>query len=154
MTIRIGSSPDTEAESIQRREQRVVRLSALVHFELEVRVLAARASATSVRDVGLVRAGEQRDDPARLGEQPLEDRARDLVEVGALRDRLAVGEAEEVALCDRERRSAARPSTRRSRRPSRRTRPLPPCRRHSLRHLRDCRTQRSRRGPRESNRCG
>ena len=90
----------------------VMRLSALVHLELEVRDAALQLG-DECRHVGPSDALEQRDIPARLREQRVEHRAGDLVEALALRDRLAVGEAEVVALADREPVQLRRPATRR-----------------------------------------
>src|SRR5262249_20193638 len=105
MTIRIRSSPGTVAESmgelLGRDEQRVVRLAAFVRFELDPWMLRLQR-AHELSEIRRIDTAEKRDDVARLGQQALEHRTRDVLEGGALGDRFLSREPEEVALSDHE----------------------------------------------------
>src|SRR5437868_879750 len=67
-TIRIGT--DTRSRLLGGEEQRIVRLPARVHVELELRVVVMQPREHAV-ELRLVGAGQQRQDAARLGQEPL-----------------------------------------------------------------------------------
>src|SRR5581483_7428885 len=82
-------------------KQVIVRLSALLDVDLEVGMRVSQPLEEPV-EVGSVSPDEHRQEAARLGEQPLDDAAGNLVEAPAAGHRLAVGEAEPVPLRNRE----------------------------------------------------
>src|SRR5436190_359329 len=92
-TSRTRIGPATGQKLLRGEEQRIVRLPTMLHVELERRVSFLDPLHES-HDVRLLVADQERQDVARLDEQPLRNRGRHLVEVGAARDRLAPGEAD------------------------------------------------------------
>ena len=78
-----------------------MRLSALVHLELELGMRRCELLEEGV-ERGSVVAGEQRQQPARLGQKIREHGMHDLVERLAARDRLAVRQPEPLALANRD----------------------------------------------------
>jgi len=76
-----------------------VRLAAGLHVELQIGMAFLDPVEQAV-EVGLVRAGEERHHGVPLLEQALGDRCGNVVEVGAARDGLPVGQAEPRALLD------------------------------------------------------
>ena len=63
-----------------------MRLAALVHVQLELGMRSASSSSSAVQRRRAL-AAQEREHVARLGQQPLEQRTRDLVEAGARGDR-------------------------------------------------------------------
>src|SRR5262245_59230079 len=98
-TTRIGSG--IRGRLFGRQEQRIVRLAAGLHIDLEVGMTLGQISEEPV-EIGLIGPLEERQHSSRLGQEPLCDGAGDLVEVAAAGDRLTVGEPEPVALQDGE----------------------------------------------------
>src|SRR5579875_2684485 len=95
-TIRTGGTPRT---LFRGEQQRVVRLSALVQLDLELRPLGGEAVEERL-ELRRLRAEEQREQAAALSGDAVDDAERDLDEVRARRDGLACDEPEPVAaLC-------------------------------------------------------
>src|SRR5436305_6455998 len=94
-TTRIGSL--TRARLLGGQEQPVVRLAALVHVQLELRMSLAELGQHAVQRRRAL-AAQQRQDVSRLGQQAIEPPPHDLVEAGAGGDRVAVEQREELAL--------------------------------------------------------
>ena len=78
-----------------------MRLPALLHVDLDLRVSLAEPLQERF-EIRLVGASQQREDVARLRQQALDHRARDLLEIGAACDRLAAGQPEVGSFADRE----------------------------------------------------
>src|SRR5882672_12493246 len=95
MTTRTGSG--LTSRSLGREQEGVVRLPALVHVELEFRMLGLELREHMLERRRIL-AGQQRQQPAWLSEQPLEHDAHDLVERLAARHRLPLCEPEPLAL--------------------------------------------------------
>src|SRR5213593_4652942 len=97
---RIGGAA-TVRRLFRREEKGVMRLAALldVHLELGMALLEPSQEWLQLR---LVLAGEEGEHASGLGEEPLRDRGCDRVEVGPGGDRRAAGQAEVLALADRE----------------------------------------------------
>src|SRR4051812_42962260 len=83
-----GSVRETRACSLGGEQQRVMRLAAGMDVELDPGVLGGELCEERLERRRLL-AGQERHDTARLGEQALEHRVRDLVERVAPGDRLA-----------------------------------------------------------------
>ena len=94
-------------------EQRVVRLAARLHVELELRVLARRAARAGASSGGASAPVRSVSSPRGSASRRSTTAPRDVVEVGAARDRLALEQPEPVARCGPRGRSARR----RARRP-------------------------------------
>src|SRR5690348_8384213 len=97
---RIGTAA-TARRLFRRQEEWVVRLAAPLDVDLEIRMQLPQPGEQRV-ELRLLLAGQERQDPARLGEQALGHCGRDLVEVRAGGDGRAVREAEVLAGADRE----------------------------------------------------
>src|SRR5439155_24447588 len=93
-TMRIWSL--TALTLFSREEELVVRLAALVEVDLELGVPRAQFVEEAVQ-LGSAVAGEQREDIARLSEQRVGDRTRDLGQARAGCDRAIVEETEVFA---------------------------------------------------------
>src|SRR5579864_2616878 len=98
-TRRMRTGRVTGLSLLGREKQRVVRLSALADVDIQVGMRRGDALDQRV-DRGRVLARQEREQVARLREQAVGDGGGDVVEVGASRDRLAVGEAKPLALAD------------------------------------------------------
>src|SRR3954451_16284997 len=79
ISTRIGSGADTAGRLLGAEQQVIVGLSALVHLELDVGVRRGDRRDERLQRLRVL-AGEQRQDPARLGEETVDHHARDLVE--------------------------------------------------------------------------
>src|SRR4051794_41221804 len=98
--IRIGR-PMAVRTLLGREKQVVVGLAAVLHLDLDVRVRCADPLEQRL-ERRLVLADQQREEAARVAEQRVDHRARDLLEALADCDRLPVCEAEPLALADRD----------------------------------------------------
>src|SRR5262249_39284345 len=96
-TTRTGLMP----ESLFRAdEERIVRLPALVHLDLDLGVGGGDSLEEAV-ELGRLCARQEREERARLAEEMLDHGERDSDEVVTTRDRVAVREAEPLAVRDR-----------------------------------------------------
>src|SRR5690348_9265812 len=84
-TIRIGR-PMPDRMLLRRQKQRVVRLSAALDVDLDVRMRRRDARQDAV-ERRFVLAEEQRQQAARLHQETLDDSVRDVLEAVAARDR-------------------------------------------------------------------
>src|SRR3954471_8556790 len=97
-TIRTGGIRSTLFRAEQKR---VVRLSALIHLDLELGVRRSEPFHEAVEWLRLG-AGQKRQQRARLRDQAHDELEGDVRKVVSARDRLAVGETEPVATPDRQ----------------------------------------------------
>src|SRR3954469_13483043 len=92
-TILIGGGTTANLIRLLRPdEERVMRLAALLHVDLDLWMIRPQPLEQQ-RQVGLLLAGQERHHAARLLEEPVEHRRRDLVEAGAPGHGLPVREA-------------------------------------------------------------
>src|SRR5437660_421268 len=100
-TRRIRTGAATARSLLGGEKQRIVRLPAVLHVDVQIGMRGGDALDECV-ERWRVEAGEEREQVARLGQQALRHGSGDVVEVGAARDRLPVGEAEPLALANGE----------------------------------------------------